>query len=193
MSQALSRKERDRLLLAEEDRLDAQWEAEHGDSVASETSTPPSPWALWTVMALLLVVCILGFHGASSAKIGSIGKPQAGLWLLIISSQIAVCGVAVLVELLRKKPAQRNPGSRESQHLMNVGIIVLSLVFLVGAYHLLGFVIPAVIAMWCVTRYACKETLAVSAALAVITPLVVYAMFGVAFQVSIDPLPGCLN
>lgn len=193
MSQALSRKERDRLLLEEEDRLDAQWEAEHGDSVASEASAPPSPWAVWTVIGLLAVVCVLGFHGATTAKIGSIGKPQAGLWLLIISSQIALCGAAVLWEILRHKTAVLHPGSRNSSTLWPVGIIVLSLVFLVGAYHLLGFLIPAMIAMWCVSRYACKETVVVSALLAVLTPLVVYLLFGVAFQVSLNPLPGFLS
>lgn len=117
--------------------------------------------------------------------VGSLQHPASGLWVLIVAALIILALPGALL-------VRENFESFDRERVVHALVMVGGLVLFVALYPLLGFLLSGAISLFIITRWSAEEGLRNSLLIAALTPTVLYLLFGVAFHVSLDLIPGWL-
>ncbi|GGH66300.1 tripartite tricarboxylate transporter TctB family protein [Rothia aerolata] len=134
------------------------------------------------MMSMTLIVFIALAVYAFNLAVGSFSKPGPGLWILTAS---VLALLAWPFALKAKEEYERFNRERVDKMLF----MLAGLVAFVVLYPFTGFLVAGFISMLIITRFSARESWKVSLILSVLTPVVVYLVFVVAFQVGLSGLP----
>lgn len=137
---------------------------------------------------ILVGLCALGVFlviYAWNLGVGTLQDPASGLWILIVAGAILV---SIPGAWLVKEEFEVFNRERVSRSIIMVGGLILFVLL----FPLLGFVGAGAVSLFLITRYSAEETVRTSLIIAIVTPIVLYLLFGVAFSISLDILPAWL-
>lgn len=161
-----------------------------GASVINETPAPrstlagrPAPgMSEWITCGAIAVVAMVVISQMFSLGIGTLTRPQAGLWPLIVS--VVILG-AVPFAILDKSEAEQY----QMSSMVRPIVMAVALLSFLPLYPLMGFILAVFIILFVITHWVCAESVKMSLTVALVTPVVSYLLFGAVFQVDISPLP----
>lgn len=162
-------------------------------SSAGEVDSPFPPTQLRSgnpllyrlILGAFFVLSVFLIIYALNMGIGTLQQPASGLWIFIVAG-------AILISLPGAWLVNEQFEVFNRERVSRAVIMVGSLFLFVVLFPLLGFIAGGAVSLYLITRYSAEESVRVSLILAVVTPVVLYLLFGVAFSVPLNPLPGWL-
>lgn len=158
---------------------------------AAETPFPPNrletrnPLLYRIILGALLLLAVFLIFYSWKLGIGSLQRPASGLWVFIVAGLIVI---ALPGALLVSESFEVFDRDRVVRALVMVG----SLFLFVALYPFLGFVLAGAVSVFIISRWSAEESIRNSLVIAILTPVVLYLLFGVAFSVSLDLIPSWL-
>lgn len=140
----------------------------------------PVPYRI--ILAVLLVGSVSLMIYAWNLGTGSLRQPGPGMWIFIVAGLIFL-SIPFAYVVKEKFEVFDREGVKRST-VMVAGLVVFTVV-----YPLVGFYVAAVIALIIITRWSAGESWRSTLIIALITPAVVYVIFGVSFQVPLSIVP----
>lgn len=164
-----------------------------GDTATDDAESPfppnrletRNPFLYWLILGTLAVLAMFLLVYAWNLGIGSFQRPASGLWVFIVAALILI---AIPGALLVKESFEVFDRERVIRALVMVGGLFL----FVALYPLAGFLVAGAICIFIISRWSAEESIRNSLLIAVLTPTVLYLLFGLAFRVSLDLIPGWL-
>lgn len=159
--------------------------------VADESPFPPAqlesgnPLLYRLILGALLALGVFLATYAWNLGIGPLQRPASGLWVFIVALGIII---AVPGAFLVKEQFEVFNRDRVIRAVLMAGGLFL----FVALYPLLGFVLAGAVSLFTISRWSAEESVRNSLIIAVLTPTVLYLLFGVLFHVSLALLPGWL-
>ncbi|MFV8381540.1 tripartite tricarboxylate transporter TctB family protein [Corynebacterium hindlerae] len=141
----------------------------------------------------LAVLAVIGLGGIALAiysffflGVGSLAQPQAGMFL-------AVSAIIILISLpaayLAKDTFEVFNFLRVSRTIM----MIVGLCSFVVLMDFAGFIIAGFVSLIIITRYSAQESWRNVLIISILTPIVLWGLFGYLFQVTMPPLPTWLG
>ncbi len=167
--------------------------AQSGSHAAVETPATASPVdarathapAEWITCGAIAVIALVVLTQMFSLGLGTLSRPQAGLWPMMVSLIILV---AIPFAVLDTSVAETYRMGSMARPVLMAG----SLLAFLPLYPLLGFILATFLTVFVITRWVCGEGLRTALIVATATPLLTYLLFGVMFKVAMNPLPSWL-
>ena len=156
------------------------------DQMAEHAGKRAPVLAEWIICGVIALIAAVIMAQMLSLGLGTISEPEAGLWPIIIASIVLVAVPFAIFDKTISEPYHATSMVRSA--LMAVALLVF-----LPLYPLLGFVLAAFLMMFVIIRWVCHESLLSSLMVSITTPLIAYLLFGVLFQVAINPLPSWLG
>ncbi|AGF73753.1 tripartite tricarboxylate transporter TctB family protein [Corynebacterium halotolerans] len=142
--------------------------------------------AEWVTCAAIAVVAVIVMVQMLSLGLGTISQPEAGLWPMIIAAVILTAVPFAVLDKTTSEPYRMSSVGRPA-------LMAVALLAFVPLYPLLGFLPATFLMMFVIIRWVCHESMRACLIVSTATPLIAYLLFGVIFQVAINPLPAWLG
>lgn len=138
--------------------------------------------AEWITCSVIAVVAVIVMVQMLGLGLGTLAQPEAGLWPMIIAAVILMAVPFAVLDKTISEPYRMASLGRPT-------LMAVALLAFLPLYPLLGFILATFLMMFVILRYVCQESVKASLIVGTATPVVAYLLFGVIFQVSINPFP----
>lgn len=142
--------------------------------------------AEWMIGGILILVCITIFAQAWSLGLGTLVQPGDGLWPFIVSVVILAAIPFAVRDTSIAEPFRVTM-------MWRAALMAVALILFVVLYYPIGFIGATFVTVLITVRCVCSEGWLSTMLISIITPIAAYLIFGVLFQVAINPLPGVLT
>ena len=134
----------------------------------------------------LAVYVIITCAGYPTAEAYGTGVPGPGLWPGVVAGCMLVAGLSLLIRALCTKAEDDTPIAMWTDGTKRVYITMAILVVYVAFLGILGFIPCTAIMLYVFINWFAKRKPAVTAAISVVTTLVIYCVFRFVLEVPVD-------